>query len=260
MTMIDKDKEKSQPAVSNDTGTRRNEPASPRPKTNEGIDVILVPSYLSSPVKTIVASTTLASQIPTHDLLDAYHILAIRLKTVVAVVPESISVSTHPALEYLRANSVCLLQALSRDIRRALAKPFLSATQSASSDELVPEWTASTTHTPSHAQGAQIKTNEVNNILGSVILCHYALRLVCIILRFEGLHQYFEGELVSRSWHQHRVLIYPQHKIFTAFFSRFLHSSLNLRPKFRCYQRQIARRLEHWLCGSSSPNVSLAPS
>lgn len=194
--MIEQDKGKSQPPTRKDTGTRSINLEFSTVKPDETTSIAHVPSYLSSPLKTIVASTALTSHIPTHDLLDAYHILAIRLKCLVVPLSTSINVTTRPALEPIRLNSASVLQALSRDIQRALAKPSTSAIQDTPSDELPFEWQSSASHAP----GAQIKPLEMHYALDSAILCQYALRVVSIIFKFESFHQLFKSKRSPSSY------------------------------------------------------------
>lgn len=196
--MIARRKERNQPASPQLRGTRQESGHSEVKKACVDMDIeshnlINTPAYISSPIKTLVTSTTLTSRISTHDLLDAYHIFALRLKTLAVSISKSSNVAISATLEPLKANSPRLLEALNRDIRRALTNPFPSINPFSPSLEFSPEWRASIPHNASQTRAVDLTPDDVQRVSESVMICHCALRLVSVIFRFEGLYQMFQG-------------------------------------------------------------------
>lgn len=186
--MIEQGNWKSEPPTRKD-GTRRIDDSFTTIKQGAPRALVDEPSYFYSPIKTIVASTALTPSVATHDLLDAYCVLTIRLKCFVVSLSTANTRTTFPALEPLKTNNASILQALVRDLQCAPVKSITNETRNASSNAVFPESQSSALY-PSDTY----KQSQVHYILDSETLCHYALRVLSIIFKFKVIHQLFQGK------------------------------------------------------------------
>jgi len=81
-------------------------------------------TYLQAPIATLSESTedALFGHLSTHDLLEAYHILSTRIKTIATAL--SHDVRDIPAMHDIQQNSAVILSCVRRDIHRAFVNPF----------------------------------------------------------------------------------------------------------------------------------------
>jgi hypothetical protein len=156
--------------------------------------ILYAPTYLSSPLKTLISSST--SILP-HDLLEAYHTLSIRLNALVPLIPSSLH---PPALDALRSDAPQLVQILKRDLERALVNPLAFPVPSSqsppggfqSSIVSYPEFPYIPKTEP-RAHIINLTLDDIKHVTDSAEVCHAALRLVSALFRFKCLLQVFEG-------------------------------------------------------------------
>lgn len=137
------------------------------------------PTYLKSPLESILNSLRPNSHHSNHDLLDAYSTFSNRIR---AEALELQQTSTSlPALEYLHVNAHAFSQALRRDIAIAHIDPFATPTP---------------TFTPGDSllSGPRQSTVDVVNYAGVMsALCQQALCALSALFRFPALHSLFSG-------------------------------------------------------------------
>jgi hypothetical protein len=182
-------------------------------------DPMNAPTYLSSPLSTLNSSTNPTSQISIHDLLEAYNILTLRLKSLYP----SISYSqdgeeTINALEPLKTNAPVLVRALKRDVERAFVNPLLSAfawsSPSHSATDLSPEYQDSIAQSQKHVE---LTEDDVQQARESALVCHYALRLISFLFRSQTLYQAFNGASHQVStWLEHDSPSFPSTRSYSA--------------------------------------------
>ena len=138
-------------------------------------------SFLRSPLTTLTSSSDHPS---THDILEAYHVLTVRIKLLSPSFDPAV-----PALHPIKQNANILAETLKRDLERALVNPLYS-----------PSAWSSYSHNAGFSDSIPrsqipilLTEDDVLRSQESVLVCHYALRLLSLLFRFEVLYQAFDG-------------------------------------------------------------------
>jgi len=137
------------------------------------------PTYLKSPIESILSSLEPNSLHSNHDLIDAYGTFSNRIRAKAHELQQSSS--TLPALQCLHLNARAFSQALRRDISIAHIDPFVSI---------------SPTFTPGESllSGPRESTADVVKHAGNMsVLCQQALCALSAIFRFPALYSLFSG-------------------------------------------------------------------
>jgi hypothetical protein len=133
------------------------------------------PAYLKSPIDTLLESVeNYTHYISCHDLLEAYHTIAIRIRSQIHVIASSNH--TFLALDPLKLHSTGILRALRRDIRWTLLDPSNKHTFA----------------TPYVDGSSSTGFEMVKHAKDMVLLCHHALRVVSLIFKFSSLYSIFD--------------------------------------------------------------------
>ncbi|RDB15276.1 hypothetical protein Hypma_004793 [Hypsizygus marmoreus] len=140
---------------------------------------LMIPTYLSSPMETILESLDDHSSqyISTHDLIDAYAVLSSRIRSQADTILQA--EQPIPAFAPLIENASSLARALKRDIQRAIIDPARIFRGSPPAGESYFEETPATDH-------------EIQYGRDSSILCHHTLRVLSDIFAFEPLYSMFQ--------------------------------------------------------------------
>ena len=151
--------------------------ALPRATSLTPADPLMPSTYLSSPLDTILESLHDPAYVSPHDLVEAYNVISMRIRSQSQVIMHT----KHrlPAFTLLGEHASLLAQALSRDVRRALSHP--------SSGFRTPAPFASSSTNP------PMTNNDIQYARDLSILCHHALRLLSDVFSFEPLHSLFPG-------------------------------------------------------------------
>ena len=146
---------------------------------------ILPQTFLRSPILTLSGSldSDAGGNISTHDLLDAYATLALRIRTICT--PSTGDESTIPALRALKTHSFLLSCCVQRDIRRALEDPFGSPTSQSTNEHLF---------NPMIQPITQPLRGLICAAQDSSALCQQAIQVVSLIFRFPALYSLFTGK------------------------------------------------------------------
>ena len=140
-------------------------------------------TYLKSPILVLTHSLEDGTgQDITHDLLDAYSVLSLRIRAICAPLAENGSMETP--LQAIKASSDALSHRLQHDIRRALEDPLTATSQSANDILLA---TISRAPTESHE-------DLVCAARDSSALCQQSIQIVSLIFRFPALSALFARE------------------------------------------------------------------
>lgn len=148
-------------------------------------------TFLRSPILTLTLSLndSIGEDITTHDVLDAYTILAFRLRTICSSFTGN--ESNIPALQALEINSDLLSCRLQRDIRRALEDPFGSSTSQSTNEPLF------NTMVPSAIQPHEDLICAASE---ASTLCQRAIQIVSLAFRFPLLYSLFSGKSHFFRW------------------------------------------------------------
>jgi len=145
-------------------------------------------SYLDAPLTTLLHPDPVSP----HDLLEAYHMLSLRLRVLLPGPGE--------ALDPLRTNAEGLVRVLKRDVERALVNPLPSSSPSSSSSFpfLSPTNQSSLSSSTRYrfdtrVQIVSLTPADLKRATDSVAVAHAALGLVSILFRFECLVRLFES-------------------------------------------------------------------
>lgn len=137
------------------------------------------PTYLKSPIESILNSLENNSPHSDDDLLDAYSTFSNRIRAEAQELQQTATLP--PALRCLRMSARAFSQALRRDIAIAHIDPFVS---------LSPTFTL----TESLLSGPRQSTVDVVKHAGNMsALCQQALRALSAICRFPALYSLFSG-------------------------------------------------------------------
>lgn len=158
-------------------------------------DPINAQTFLVSPLTTLIASTSVTCQASTHDILEAYHVLTVRLKSLYPIFSQpQHDGATIPVLEPIKVNASVLVQVLRRDVERAIVNPLpYNSTWSSSSHGTGFSFPSYQDSTAQSRIRVDLNEDDIQRSKGSVSVCHYALRLVSIIFRFKNIYQVFDG-------------------------------------------------------------------
>jgi hypothetical protein len=163
----------------------------PEGQNGLGHDPLEDPSYFQDPVRTLVCSIEARDEghgpVALYDIAEAYNILSLRIRSSAETI--GLKKLSFPALGPLKENGSLLVQVMQRDICRALVeRPPI----------------------PSHAASVEFQSYNENRdaienciMAQSILLCHYALRLLAEVFRFSTLYTVFscESECVHNSYY-----------------------------------------------------------
>jgi hypothetical protein len=135
-------------------------------------------TYLKSPLETLLESMVdpESEHVSIHDLIEAYNILSIRIRSQIQVILEPDQ--TLPALDHLKKFSTELLQSLRRDIRRALVNPSSNPRGSSLSEN-------------SLLSINQVSESEIKYARDLSLLCHHALCFLSLVFSIQAMYSIF---------------------------------------------------------------------
>jgi hypothetical protein len=169
----------------------------PKVGSNLSNESINAQTFLASPVTTLTSSINPASQASTHDILEAYHVLTVRLKSLYPVFSQPQNGKMIPALKPLKLNAAVLAQVLRRDVERALVNPLPYSSAWSSSSHDAGFFSSYQDSTAQSRIRVDLNEEEVQRAKESVSICHCALRLISFFFRFQSLHQAFDSAFIG---------------------------------------------------------------
>jgi|ERR1700722_929741 len=146
--------------------------------------------YLTSPINTLLESLDDSNRISFHDLLDAYHTLATRIRRQIHVIASSDSPLL--ALTPLKFHSTNVLRAFRRDIRQVVLDPL--------SGTVPPTLFANESSSTLGCRIGQVEMTR--HMKDRVSLCHHTLRVISLIFKFSALQTIFHCTLLADSYYR----------------------------------------------------------
>jgi len=139
-------------------------------------------SYFRDPIRTLICSVEEqfegCDSVALYDIAEAYNVLFLRIRSSAETIGSKDL--PFPALSIIKRNCSLLVKAMHRDICRALIKWPLGTCYAAPIESQSHNWRESAV--------------EVYLMAESILLSHYALRLLAEIFRFSVISSTFPGE------------------------------------------------------------------
>lgn len=159
----------------------------PRDVTPEPADPLCNLTYLEYPVSRIIASNT-----SLKDLIEAYNVLAARLRS--SVTDRTDADASWPLFQPLRENRAAFVNALARDLGRALVDPLAGdGCQQSRGEERILAPLPSPNNTPKKKRDG-MTAEQVKYARDLCTISHSAIRLLSVIWTLPTIYGIFSGE------------------------------------------------------------------
>lgn len=161
-----------------------------REVTPEPADPLVNLQYLETPVQQIL-SNGLSEEDPLGELIEGYNVLAARLRSTVA--ENTDADASWPLFQPLRKNTQALVDAIIRDLGRALINPMSRrSTQDDATD--CPKFTLPSPQSSPMKKKGGMTAEQVKYARDLCTTCHSVIKLLAVVLSTPAIYNVFQGE------------------------------------------------------------------
>ena len=167
-----------------------------REVTPEPADPLVNLSYLETPVQQIL-SNGLSEEDPLGELIEGYNVLAARLRATVAETTDADA--SWPLFQPLRKNAQSLVDAIIRDLGRALVDPLSRRSASSGQDDAsdCPKFTLPSPQSSPVKKKGGMTAEQVKYARDLCTTCHSVIKLLSVVLSTPAIYNVFQGEFLS---------------------------------------------------------------
>ncbi|PPR07765.1 hypothetical protein CVT24_003715 [Panaeolus cyanescens] len=169
------------------------ETVKPREITPQPVDPLVNLHYLDRPVSQIIAEVKERESV--SDLIEGYNVLALRLRTSVS---DSIdSDASWPLFQPLRKNKEVFIDAVVRDLGRALVDPMLQCPSEQSPSSPAPKFTPPSPKSPMKKRDG-MTAEQVKYARDLCTICHSVLKMLGVAFSYSAIFSIFDEQSLRR--------------------------------------------------------------
>ena len=167
----------------------------PREVTPEPADPLVDLRYLENPVQQIL-SNGMSEEDPLGELIEGYNVLAARLRAAVAETTDADA--SWPLFQPLRQNTQSLVDAIIRDLGRALIDPLSRRSASSDPDDAVecPKFTLPSPQSSPVKKKGGMTAEQVKYARDLCTTCHSVIKLLAVVFSTPAIYNVFQGEFL----------------------------------------------------------------